>query len=295
MHNGCMLLLVGIMPWLVARPAYKARQQLFDGMNKYFAGNWRDDASALVSARYDAFKEHNVSVSVDTIARLEVGDIIAIMSNVVPAAFWVLNYIYADPLLLEKVRAEIDASSWSTSDEQTGGKTNHLNVKKVQEECKLLMATYQEVFRMQTFHVSSRSVVKDTMINDQYLLKKDSMVQIPGAVIHQDQDAWGLKAKFFNPLRFMGEQKHHAGAIRWFGGGATLCPGRHFAVAEIISFVAMFIMRFELTPVNYGWRIPEAEKASILSAIPPPSFDIEVLVETREGFEKDTWVFGDDA
>lgn len=290
MDDGFTLLLVHIMPWLVARKAYKARQRLFDAMNGYFARNWRDDACELIRARYDAF--HKSNIPVDAIARYEVGDSIAIMINTVPAIFWVLNYVYWESALLEELRAEIAASVSITTDEQTGTKTHHLDVKRLQEECELLMSTYQEVLRLQTDNVSARWVVRDTMINDRYLLRKDSVVQIPGAVIHQDPAIWGPDVKEFNPERFLkGAAKHHPGAFRVFGGGATLCPGRNFAVAELISFVAMFIMRFDVNPINYGWRKSLAARSNLVDSIPSPSSDINVCVKTREGFEKDEWVF----
>lgn len=290
MSDDSMLLLVDILPWLAARKAYKARQRLFDGMNRYFAGNWRDDASELVKARYDSLEESGLSV--DAIARFEVGELVAIMVNTVPASFWVLNYVYSDSKLLQELRAEIAMSLSTTTDEQTGTQTHHIEVKRLQERCELLVSTYHEVLRLQTDNVSSRWVVKDTMINDQYLLRKNSVVQIPGAVIHQDPEIWGPDVKDFNPRRFLkGAPKRHAGAFRVFGGGATFCPGRHFAAAELVSFVAMFIMRFDLTPTNWGWRKPPPARSNPVNAIPSPSSDIQVRVTTRAGFEKDEWVF----
>lgn len=290
MNDGFMLLLVDILPWLVARKAYKARQRLFDGMNKYFAGNWRDDASELVKARYDTSEESGLSV--DAIARYEVGELIAIMINTVPASFWVLNYIYMDSELLHELRAEVTVSLSTTTDEQTGTQTHHLEVKRLQEKCELLVSTYHEVLRLQTDNTSSRWVVKDTMINDQYLFRKDSVVTIPGAVIHQDPEIWGPDVKNFNPQRFLkGAPKRHPAAFRVFGGGATFCPGRHFAGAELISFVAMFIMRFDLTPINWGWRKLPPARSNPMHSIPSPASDIKVRVKTRAGFEKDKWVF----
>lgn len=290
MSDNFTLLLVHVLPWLTARKAYKARQRLFDALSRYFASNWRDDASELIKGRYDALQK--ASIPIDVIARYEMGNSLAIMINTAPAIFWVLNYIYLDSELLEELRTEIAASVLITTDEQARTKTRHIDLKRLQEECKLLMSTYQEVLRLETDNVSSRWVVQDTMINDQYLLRKDSVVHIPGAVIHQDPAIWGPDAKKFNPGRFLkGAEKHHPGAYRVFGGGATLCPGRTFATAELISFVAMFIMRFDLIPVNFGWRKLLAAKSNLVDGIPSPTADIDVCVKTRKGYENDEWVF----
>ena len=281
MSDNFTSLLLPVVPWLIARKAYEARQRLFDALNRYFTSNWREDASELIKARYDAFKK--ASTPIDVIARYEMGNSLAVMINTAPAIFWVLNFVYLDPGLLEELRAEIAASGLMTTNEQTGTKRHHLNIKRLQKECKLLMSTYQEVLRLQSDNVSSQLVLKDTMINDQYLLRKDSVIQIPGAVIHQDPAIWGPDLKKFNPGRFLkGAAKHHPGAYRVFGG---------FATAELISFVAMFIMRFDIVPVNYGWRKLLAAKGSLVDAVPSPTAEIDVRVKIRKEFENDEWVF----
>ena len=287
---GLKLLLLGIAPWLVARKAHQARQRIFDGMNSYFARNWRQGASELVKARHDALISNGLST--DIVARFELGDSIGIMVNATPSAFWILNYVYMNPALLEDLRREISAGLITTTNQETGIKQNVIDVKNLRDNCPLLVSTFQEVLRLQTENVQSRWVVKDTLINDQYLLRKDSVVQMPGAIIHQDPAIWGPDVNSFNPRRFLkGETKHSPGAFRSFGGGATLCPGRHFALAEIISFAAMFMMRFELIPVNGGWRKPSLAGKRIVSSIPGPSSDISVYVEPRKGYESDGWAF----
>lgn len=281
MSDNLTSLLLPVVPWLTARKAYEGRQRVVDALNRYFASNWREDASELIKARYDAFQK--ASTPIDVIARYEMGNSLAIMINTAPAIFWVLNFVYLDSKLLEELRTEIAASALMTTSEQTGTKVHHLDFKGLQKECKLLMSTYQEVLRLQSDNVSSQLIFKDAMINDQYLLRKNSVVQIPGAVIHQDPAVWGPDVKKFNPGRFLkGAEKHHPGAYRVLGG---------FATAELISFVAIFIMRFDLVPVNYGWRKPLAAKGSLVDAIPSPTADIDVHVKMRKEFENDEWVF----
>ena len=232
-------------------------------------------------------------MSVDAAARFELGDVIGIMINAIPTTFWLLIYVYPDLELLENLRREITDAMTTDVDVQTGSRKHLLDITKLRDDCPLLVSTYQEVLRLQTNNTQSRWVVKDTVINDQYLLKKDSVIQMPGAIIHEDPNVWGKDAKDFNPRRFLkGHAKYHPGAFRSFGGGATLCPGRHLAQIEIISFAAMFFMRFEATPVNWGWRLPGVKGNKIINSVPPPESDIKVSIKIRDGFENDQWVFG---
>lgn len=67
--------------------------------------------------------------------------------------------------------------------------------------------------------------------------------------MHADATLWGSDVKDFNPRRFLkGTTKHRLGVFRTFGGGTRLYPGRHFAMMETISAVAMFVMRYEMRP-----------------------------------------------
>lgn len=257
-------------------------------MNRYFERNWREGASTLVKGRYDACVKNGLSV--DAVARFEIGDAIGIMINAIPTTFWLLIYVYPDSALLESLRQEITDIVTTDIDLQTGSRRHLLDTRKLKDNCPLLVSTYQEVLRLQTNNTQSRWVVRDTMLNDQYLLKKDSVIQMPGAIIHEDPAVWGMDAKEFNPRRFLkGQGKYHPGAFRSFGGGATLCPGRHLALIEIVSFAAMFIMRFEATPVNWGWRLPGVKGNKVINSVPPPSSDIKVSIRIRDGFENDRW------
>ena len=172
--------------------------------------------------------------------RFEIGDAIGILVNATPTYFWTLCHIYSDPQLLEDIREEL-AKFMKTESTQVGDTRKHiLDINTLQDACPLLVSTYREVLRLRTQSSTSRWVTQDTLLNDRYLLKKDSVVLIPGAIIHADP-IWGPDAKEFNPRRFMGKSDVKAGANRTWGGGQTLCPGRFFATAEITCSVAMMV------------------------------------------------------
>lgn len=98
------------------------------------------------------------------------------------------------------------------------------------------------------------------------------MVIIPTRVSHTDEAVWGPTAGLFDYRRFLrsdmgsnnnenngGGKRVPAAAFRGFGGGgAMLCPGRHFVSTEILAFVALLLVRFDVRPVGArgGWVEP---------------------------------------
>jgi Cytochrome P450 len=79
-------------------------------------------------------------------------------------------------------------------------------------------------------------------------------------------------------LRQYGKRLDSAG-FRCFGGGSTLCPGRHFASPEIIAFVALNFPRFDIKSVGSKWGQPTTDKAGMQATVPPPPPDPDVEVE----------------
>lgn len=111
--------------------------------------------------------------------------------------------------------------------------------------------------------------------------------------MHADPALWGADVKEFKPRRFMkGEGNHHRpGAFRSFGGGASLCPGRHFALIEILATAAMFVMRYDVKPQGGRWEEPKMEGNDVVGSIMPPTSRFDVAITTREGYEGDKWGF----
>ncbi|KAI1494949.1 cytochrome P450 [Biscogniauxia mediterranea] len=122
-----------------------------------------------------------------------------------------------------------------------------------------------------------------TLLAGRYFLRRGAVVQVAGGVIHADPAIWGDDADEFNPGRFfldkddehngddVGERRgreggtttrrqkkknttqvHHPAAFRAFGGGKTLCPGRHLAMNEILCFVALVVLQFDIEAADDG-------------------------------------------
>lgn len=225
----------------------------------------------------------------------------AILVNTAPAAFWTLFFIYSTPGLLDDIRSEIDSIVIST--DNGDGLLRSVDLKSLKQHCPLLISTFQETLRYCSIGTSVRQVMEDTVLDGQWLLRKDSIVQMPSRIIHKDGSIWGTDVDEFNPRRFTKDpqaQKSDSGAkkrpspaaFRAFGGGTTLCPGRHFATNEVIAVTAMFVLRYDMVPAAGAWSMPSTDSSNMAGFLMEPDTDIDVTVSPREGFEEGHFACG---
>jgi len=283
-ESGLMSILVGVLPSITARKPVAGRNKVAKAFEAYYRAGGVEQASALAKLRYQA--EINNGVPVEDIARYEVGGSVAIMVNTAPAAFWTLFLVFSHPGLVEEIRNEIDACVAADGD------TRILDITTLKSSCPLLLSAYQEVLRHRSMGTSVREVMEDTYL-DQWLLKKGAMLQMPSRVIHQDPTLWGDDAADFDPRRFLAENRQNRAkdvCFRAFGGGKTLCPGRHFATNEVLAVVAVFIARLDMKPVGGGvWEMPTSKNTNVAAVVMEPDVDVEVEVTVRKGMEGLDW------
>ncbi len=74
-----------------------------------------------------------------------------------------------------------------------------LDITSVKTDCSLLTSTSQEVLRHRSMGTSILQVVQDTMLNGEWLLKKD-------CIIHKNPSVWGIGVDSLNPRRFMKDE-----------------------------------------------------------------------------------------
>lgn len=291
-ESGFMAIVANILPSLLARKPVAAREKVANAFVKYYESGGVKQASVLAQNRYHASISNNVPL--EDLARFEVGGAIAVLVNTTPAVFWTLFLIHAHPGLRDLIREEIDASIETTTSKRVDGtietiKKQPIDTTTLKKKCPLLLSAFQETLRFCAIGISVRQVVEDTYLSS-YLLKKGAMLQMPTRIIHTDASLWGPSVSQFNPRRFLTSEKKNRPndtAFRSFGGGKTLCPGRHFATNEVLAVVAVFIARFDMEPVDEkkGWAMPSCDRTNMSAVIMEPDTDIRVEVRGRKGFE----------
>ncbi|KAF3054952.1 hypothetical protein GL218_07481 [Daldinia childiae] len=315
------------------RSSFKAREMLVQEFSRYYEqGHHRIPGIpnlCLVQACYN----FNVSqgLPLNDIARSELGHVASRVSNTIPGAFWMLWHVISDTTVLADCRTEIEQVVTINVVQQKGtdGQIFEKEVHTIdlsqltnRRVCPVIMSTWYEVLRYNHVGISARVVTSDTRL-DRYLLKKGSTTMVVGSVMHSDVSAWGPSATEFNHLRFLKNDgpsdsqitpdsnrksiphaKNHTDNInpekgpanRLFGGGSSLCPGRHLASQEILSLLALTIMRFDLRPVSGQSWIPPKKVIPLPTALPIPkatySGHLDIEIVTRHPGREWRVVFG---
>lgn len=288
-ENGLMTIILDILPNLTARGAIRARDTVSNAFFKYFDEGHHEKGSDLIKARYNYAREYKIPVR--DIASFECGGSLAVLSNNFPTVYWMLIYIYSHPDVLSECRDEVSKITTTTKD-ANGQPIYSLDISSVKSSCPLTTSTLQEVLRHTSVGSAVRQVMKDTPI-DGYILKKGRTVITAANVLHSDASIWGDDWHQFNHRRFLrtpGKKMPNPVAFRAFGGGSTLCPGRHFATTEVLAIATMFIARFDVKPVG-AWPQPNPKSAKLWSQILEPDAEFEIEIEERKGVENTAWVF----
>ncbi|PVH97623.1 putative 25-hydroxycholesterol 7-alpha-hydroxylase [Periconia macrospinosa] len=289
-QEGLMNLLLGFLPSVVARESFLARERIAERFLAYFKAEMHEQGSALIKARYEHSVAHKVPV--EDIARFEAAGAIAILTNTSPACFWLVYHLFSNPVALEDCRNELKAvisEDIITDEVGQQGKEVTIDMSQVKSSCPIMISSLQEALRLHTVGVSTRLVMEDHMLDGKFLLKKGGTVMIPGPVQHKNTSIWGDDVHSFNHRRFLpNEKRHNPIAFRGFGGGTTLCPGRHFASTEILAFTALLILRFDMAPADRYWKHVTTEKAGHWEVTPIPDQDIRVELIPRAG-NGDQW------
>ncbi|KAF2732501.1 cytochrome P450 [Polyplosphaeria fusca] len=276
-----------LFPSITARSSLHARNRLIVAFESYFANGGHRQASAMVQSNHQLGLDFGLLPT--ELAKTEIPVCLALLSSGALAASWLLFHIYSDPAILTGCRREllVLAETFYTED----GKLNrYLDATQIKSKCPILYSTLRETLRHHSTIISAKSVTEDVMLADQYLLKKGSILLIPGQVIHKSPVVWGVDADTFDHRRFvlpdMTQKKVGTSAFRPFGAGDTMCPGRHFSTDVILSLVAMIVLQFDLEPESGQWTAPTTKGADIWNTVPKPDNDIPVLAKPTQASDK---------
>jgi len=254
---------------------------------RYYKNNGQEQGSGLARARH-AVAAKNGFTERDT-ALLEVPFLLAVVANTVPTTFWALCHTFSRPDVLDELREELAGAVIRGVNDSKA--TYTVEITSLKQNCPLLLSVYHEILRTHSVLPSTREVLEDTMLNDQYLVKKGANIQMATRPVHYDHEIWGADAQEMDLRRFLrkDQQKMNSFKFRTFGGAPHICPGRQFATTEIICTIALMVMRYEMVPAAGSWKIPKQDQ-SVFAGVPPPVNDVAVTIKERPEWQGE-WAF----
>jgi cytochrome P450 len=246
----------------------------------------------MISEMYEANKSYGLTSA--EAAKMEMATSLAMLSSGSNTTFWLLYQIFSDASALENIRNELFQLSikYSISDNTT---SRVLSLGLIKTHCPTLNAMLNETLRFHSSVINIKQVQHDTTLAEQYLLKKNAIVMIPGQSIHHEKEIWGPEADEFDHFRFLKPESKRklssSSSFRPFGAGTTMCPGRHFSTNIILSLAAMVVLQFNIMPMEGHWRAPTKRDADIWNAMPKPDWDVDVNISKRVDNEEVDWKF----
>ncbi|KAK4208175.1 putative 25-hydroxycholesterol 7-alpha-hydroxylase [Rhypophila decipiens] len=269
-HPAIMFLMLNLAPLWVFGKAIKARGVMASAFHDYHTKGQFKQGSVYIRLWTEYFVSQGIPV--DDIAKFHIGGFFSLIANTTPTAFWMIYRVFSDDSVVRQ-----DYLSETS-----------LNL--------------QEVFRFHGMANSVRVATEDCHLDDgRYLIKKGALVMMPARVQHHlGNGVWGDDESIhkFNLGRFVRKDSSEparpnpAAAFRGFGGGTSLCPGRHFATSQILVLTAMLLLRFDLIPVGGAgghWVLPSTKDSSQAEAMEQPDEDIRVRFRSRKEVAGKTW------
>lgn len=325
------LLFLNFFPRLTTPTGFRARAHLQAAFRPYYASSHDADAAAAEIVRARGRVLRHFGLPAKEVAKIEMMLPFAATTNTLPSLYWLLVHILAAPGLADRISQEVaqglvvapphlvekDGPSPTAA---AGEREVWIDLSDVEARAPRLVAAYRETLRVVNHQVSIRRCVRDTTLADggrSYTLRKGVDVHLAVVASLLDRDVWGDAADEFDPDRFLdggggGEGDAKGGskgsgaaaaaararrnAYQPFGGGAHLCPGRHFAFVEIVGVVVVLLLGYDLSPVSEegGWKVPRQAPWSMVDSITKPENHGEglgVRLAKKEGWENVRWRF----
>ncbi|KAK0648019.1 cytochrome P450 [Cercophora newfieldiana] len=297
-ENNIQPLFLGVLPHIIARKAYLAREKVQAVLVPWYAAkkDHNPDVATIAKARADSSREFGMPDN--EIGRLELALLFVATTNTIPTLYWFVTNIWLRRELVERLSKEALTHAVKITRDEKGRRTATVDISTLEERCPLMVACYRESIRLGNQGVGTRRIMRDTLLSDskgnEYLFKAGVDLMWAAKELHRDSSAWGENVDEFDPERFLEENYGRAQKMAYvpFGGGRHLCPGRNFAFAENLGLMVALVVGFELEGFDKrNFRFNETRFGEAVAKPPVDAQGGEVTIRRRVGWEDVEWRF----
>ncbi|XP_013375562.1 PREDICTED: cholesterol 7-alpha-monooxygenase [Chinchilla lanigera] len=220
-------------------------------------------------------------------ARTHLALLWAAQANTIPAAFWSLFQTLRSPEAMKAAAEEVSKALESSGQLGVGGRPVRLNQMQL-NALPVLDSIIKEALRLSSASLNIRTAKEDFILHledGSYNIRKDDIIALYPQLMHLDPEIYPDPLTFKYD-RYLDENRKtkttfYSNGIKLkyyympFGSGATICPGRLFAVQEIKQFLILMLLYFELELVESQVKCPPLDQSRAGLGILPPLNDIE--------------------
>ncbi|KZP01010.1 cytochrome P450 [Calocera viscosa TUFC12733] len=275
-------------PWPLTVPGQQAYEGIIKHMKKYVEktnGNGGEYMEYMANHARNYHVEHEIPALGLTL-------LWALEANAPLAAYWavVLSLFSKNGLAPLVAEADTARATWEAANPNLSVAKNP-DFFVAQANLPLLSATIQETLRYATSSFSIRRVMEPTTFAG-FNFKIGEELVINGRSSQLD-DEYYPDAEIFDPSRFLsagsaagsGKEKvvNSPTFTAPFGGGVSMCEGRHFAQTELKVFIALLLTQLDIS-LAPGAKPEDAalDSTRIGLGVIHPKRDVMLLVRRRD-------------
>ncbi|XP_052574317.1 cholesterol 7-alpha-monooxygenase [Peromyscus californicus insignis] len=274
------------LPIHLFKTAHKAREKLAESL-KHENLSVRDQVSELIRLRM--FLNDTLSTFDDMEkAKTHLVILWASQANTIPATFWSLFQMIRSPEALKAASEEVIGALQSAGQKPSpGGNAIYLDQMQL-NDLPVLDSIIKEALRLSSASLNIRTAKEDFTLHledGSYNIRKDDIIALYPQLMHLDPEIYPDPLTFKYD-RYLDEKRKtktsfykNGNKLKYFympfGSGATICPGRLFAVQEIKQFLILMLSYFELELVESQVKCPPLDQSRAGLGILPPLNDIQ--------------------
>ncbi|KAH8101770.1 cytochrome P450 [Cristinia sonorae] len=217
-------------------------------------------------------------------------DLWAMEANAIWAVYWFIVLLLQHPEDLRRVNAEIDSArdKWTSAHSNSPFNASSLPqfIADSADQFPLITSGILETLRLRTSSFSIRRVTTPTEFGG-YKFDVDDQLICNTRIIHMDEEIHERPYDFVLDRYVDGGKKYTKNGSPVpnhtlpFGGGVSICEGRHFAQAEIKTFIVtlLSLATIEVDTRNERWPTPAMERVGV--GLISPKGDVNVIVRRR--------------
>nr|XP_002758974.2 cytochrome P450 7A1 [Callithrix jacchus] len=278
--------LVAGLPIHMFRTAHNAREKLAESL-RHENLKKRGNVSELVSLRM--FLNDTLSTFNDLEkAKTHLVILWASQANTIPATFWSLFHMIRNPEAMKAATEEVKRTL-ENAGQKVSLEGNPICLSQTQmNDLPVLDSIIKESLRLSSASLNIRTAKEDFTLlleDGSYNIRKDDIIALYPQLMHLDPEIYPDPSsfKYDRYLDENGKTKttFYCNGLKLkchympFGSGATICPGRLFAIHEIKQFLILMLSYFELELVEGQAKCPPLDQSRAGLGILPPLNDIE--------------------